>query len=299
MSTTNPSSANPGHGPNGAARNGSPASSSPPSTPAAAADRDARGRFTANNKGGPGNPFARRVANLRQALLEAVAPEDLRAIIGKMVEAAKQGDVAAARLVLAYGVGKPAPAVDPDTLEIQEWALWQKMPVLQPMLMDLMGPLQVPLANIIARIMVPLCQASFGKQMAEQIDPTLAVPPVPNPAQPQASASAAPQGKSVPTAPVGQPAPRPESAPPSARVASNGAKAQARKEKHQKESAGPAAKGPVRPAANEAKENHAGNQAELLQLLATFQQLLGPAQPARDNPFDLDPDEDLEADWQT
>jgi len=55
-------------------------------------------------------------------------PDDLRAILAQMVEAAKQGDVAAARLVLAYGVGKPAPAVDPDTLDVQEWALWQHNP---------------------------------------------------------------------------------------------------------------------------------------------------------------------------
>jgi len=110
------------------ARNGSPASSGPAPAPAGDSGRDARGRFTANNQGGPGNPFARRTAKLRQAMLEALMPDDLRAILAQMVEAAKQGDVAAARLVLAYGVGKPAPAVDPDTLDVQEWALWQHNP---------------------------------------------------------------------------------------------------------------------------------------------------------------------------
>src|SRR5438093_553525 len=83
----------------GAGPQGSP---SPEAAPADSSGRDARGRFTAHNKGGPGNPFARRVASLRQALLGAVAAEDLQAIITRMVEAAKQGDVAAARLVLAY-----------------------------------------------------------------------------------------------------------------------------------------------------------------------------------------------------
>ena len=39
--------------------------------------RDARGRFARGNGGGPGNPFARQSAALRQALLNAVTPQDL------------------------------------------------------------------------------------------------------------------------------------------------------------------------------------------------------------------------------
>src|SRR5260370_1376356 len=146
MATFPSSNGTPGARLESTARNGSQASSAPSPAPAGDSGRDARGRFTANNKGGPGNPFARRIASLRQALLEAVAPPDLRAIIGKVGEAAKQGGVAAARLVLAYTVGKPAPAVDPDTLDLQEWALWQQMPVLAQVLQSVMGPLQVPLA---------------------------------------------------------------------------------------------------------------------------------------------------------
>jgi hypothetical protein len=40
-----------------------------------ASQRDARGRFTRNNDGGPGNPFGRRVAELRAILLRS-ATED-------------------------------------------------------------------------------------------------------------------------------------------------------------------------------------------------------------------------------
>jgi len=79
------------------------------------------GRFAKGNPGGPGNPFARQVAALRRALLEAVSPNDLRGIISKMVDLAKDGHVAAAKIVLEYTLGKPAKAVQPDQLDIEEW----------------------------------------------------------------------------------------------------------------------------------------------------------------------------------
>src|SRR3954447_14754699 len=77
-------------------------------------ERDHVGRFKNGNRGGPGNPFARRVAKLRQAMLEECAEEDLRGITRAMIEAAKRGDVAAARLVYQYTLGKPAKVVEPD-----------------------------------------------------------------------------------------------------------------------------------------------------------------------------------------
>jgi hypothetical protein len=36
------------------------------------AERDARGRFSKGNRGGPGNPFARQITGLRRALIETV-----------------------------------------------------------------------------------------------------------------------------------------------------------------------------------------------------------------------------------
>ena len=69
--------------------------------------RDAAGRFTKGNPGGPGNPMGRRVAALRRALLDAVTEEDVRALAGALLEKAKGGDVAAARLIMPYLVGPP------------------------------------------------------------------------------------------------------------------------------------------------------------------------------------------------
>ncbi|HPM84240.1 MAG TPA: hypothetical protein PLF81_26230 [Candidatus Anammoximicrobium sp.] len=72
-----------------------------PSTNGDNGGRTARGTFAKGNAGGPGNPHAKRVARLRSALLRAVTPEDIKAIIRKLVESAKSGDVPAAREVLS------------------------------------------------------------------------------------------------------------------------------------------------------------------------------------------------------
>ncbi len=87
-------------------------------------DRDpATGRFLAGNRGGPGYPYGRRVAELRSALLDAVTPEDVRAIAATLVSAARGGDVAAAKEVLLRVLGRP---VETDLLERLE-ALEQQL----------------------------------------------------------------------------------------------------------------------------------------------------------------------------
>jgi hypothetical protein len=83
-------------------------------------DRQSDGRFAKGNPGGPGNPFARQVAKLRQVLLESVTEEDLREIVQAMVKKAKEGDMVAAREVLSRVIGKPAEAPDPDRLDVEK-----------------------------------------------------------------------------------------------------------------------------------------------------------------------------------
>ena len=82
--------------------------------------RDRNGRFTKGNPGGPGNPYARRVAELRTALLETVGNDGLAEIVRGLVTAARGGDVAAAKLVLSYTLGRPGVATDPDAVMIHE-----------------------------------------------------------------------------------------------------------------------------------------------------------------------------------
>lgn len=66
------------------------------------------GRFVAGNKYGRGNPLLRRLAEYRAVFNAAVEPKTLHAVISKMcVRAIKDGDVAAAKLILEYAIGKP------------------------------------------------------------------------------------------------------------------------------------------------------------------------------------------------
>ena len=82
--------------------------------------RDGRGRFAKGNPGGPGNPFARRVARIKSLIVDAVSDDDLRAVVAMLVERAKGGDVAAAREILNRLVGRPAAATDPEQRELEE-----------------------------------------------------------------------------------------------------------------------------------------------------------------------------------
>lgn len=65
------------------------------------------GRFTPGNPGGRGNPFAKRVAALRSALLDAVTPDDIAAAARALIAKAKSGDVPAIRELLDRCIGKP------------------------------------------------------------------------------------------------------------------------------------------------------------------------------------------------
>ena len=77
--------------------------------------RDAQGRFSEGNPGGPGNPHAGQVAKLRSALLDAVSAEDVEAIIQAVLKRAKEGDLRAAKMLLDYSIGRPRPAAElPD-----------------------------------------------------------------------------------------------------------------------------------------------------------------------------------------
>ena len=63
------------------------------------------------NGGGPGNPLIRQVQRIRVALLNAITPEAIQAVVQTLISKAKQGDVAAAKVVFERGAG-PAQALD-------------------------------------------------------------------------------------------------------------------------------------------------------------------------------------------
>ena len=93
--------------------------------------RDVHGRFTKANPGGPGNPFARRVAALRKALLDSVSEQDMVEMVEVLKQKARGGDVAAIKLILQYCVGKPEAPKDPDRMDVDEWQRLQQMRVSQ------------------------------------------------------------------------------------------------------------------------------------------------------------------------
>ena len=126
--------------------------------------REANGRFGKGNQFGPGNPFARRVAQLREAMLEAVGSDDLAAILAKLIEKARAGDVPASKLVLAYAIGKPGTAIDPDTLNHNEWQVWRRS-VAPPLEWDaVMTQMPLGFASTMQRFAMPCRVETFGKQ---------------------------------------------------------------------------------------------------------------------------------------
>jgi hypothetical protein len=87
----------------------------------AAEGRGSGGRFTGGNRFGKGNPHARRMAALRQAFLSAATEERMRELGEKLFAAALAGDWQAAKLLLPFVIGRPADAVNPDALDMEEW----------------------------------------------------------------------------------------------------------------------------------------------------------------------------------
>ncbi|KAF0167422.1 MAG: hypothetical protein FD161_5008, partial [Limisphaerales bacterium] len=85
--------------------------------------RNPLGRFGKGNKGGTGNPFARQVAGFRAALINSVTAADFAEIAQVLQCKAKNGDLAAIKLFLAYTVGKPTAPPDPDRLDLEDFQL--------------------------------------------------------------------------------------------------------------------------------------------------------------------------------
>jgi len=91
--------------------------------------RDEQGKFVKGNKCARGNPFAKKVAALRAALLQAITPQDVKSIIKKLIKQARSGDLAAAKEVFDRAVGRPT---ELDFLE--------KIEKLERMLDEIAGP---------------------------------------------------------------------------------------------------------------------------------------------------------------
>jgi hypothetical protein len=138
-------------------------SCSPAATPGPESGRDAQGRFAEGNRGGPGNPFARQVAALRCGLVARLTPQDLADVADALLRQAKEGSVAAAKLLLSYALGKPAQTVDPDTLDLHEWDLIRRTPDPAPEMAAAPHRIALPVAlKYLRATLPPIADAQCG-----------------------------------------------------------------------------------------------------------------------------------------
>ena len=116
--------------------------------------RQPNGRFAPGNPGGPGNPHYRKVAEYKKAMLAFVTIEDLGRIITTMKKKAEEGDVAAARLILQYTLGKPTSA-DPDMVEVDEWHKLQQQALRPRDWAAVLGSMPARIASMLTHVIWP------------------------------------------------------------------------------------------------------------------------------------------------
>jgi hypothetical protein len=129
--------------------------------------RESNGQFEAGNKGGPGNPFARHSARLRKMLLETVTDDDMRAVFGKLIELARGGDLGAIKLLLAYAIGKPAEAVDPDTVDLKELRQYQESSLPPQEMARVLGGLPPEMVCGLVRLFWPVTAQATVEPLAQ------------------------------------------------------------------------------------------------------------------------------------
>jgi hypothetical protein len=133
--------------------------------------REASGRFAKGNLGGPGNPFTRRTAALRRAFCESVTDEDIRSLAQQLLVKAREGDMGAAKVLLAYAIGKPAEAVDPDTLDEHEWQHFLRNPADVAEMTRILNSVPSGFACQLLRIMLVNTEDRLKSEMTTMLTP--------------------------------------------------------------------------------------------------------------------------------
>ena len=141
--------------------------SNTPETPKT--DRDEQGRFKVGNGGGPGNPFARKVAGFRAAFMEKITNEDVQKVVGVLLTMCLDGNLQAIKLFLAYSLGKPDKVLEPDRMDAHEWEVQKETAgMMQEMATVTQAPDPiVPLKA--ARVLRPLVGSIVEQQICDSI----------------------------------------------------------------------------------------------------------------------------------
>src|SRR5262245_18224965 len=84
-------------------------------------------------------------------MLNAVTEKELKKLVKRLLELAHAGDMAAAKLVLNYTVGRPAETVDPDRLDVDEWKLLDDSPTVHEIRRAVIDNIPPDVAAIILR----------------------------------------------------------------------------------------------------------------------------------------------------
>jgi hypothetical protein len=132
-------------------------------------ERGPKGTFRNGNRGGPGNPYARRVAKLRQAVMEECGEEDLREITREMINLAKRGDKVAAKLIYQYTLGKPDKQVDPDRVDADELDVLKGVAVPAALLQALLEAVPADAVNRLVQNLWPALVKTLAKDLDAQI----------------------------------------------------------------------------------------------------------------------------------
>jgi hypothetical protein len=77
-----------------------------------ASGRGTNGWFAKGNKLGTGNGMHMRMRRMRTALLDASSEDDIREIYRSLMDSARAGDTAAAKVLLEYLCGKPTQGIE-------------------------------------------------------------------------------------------------------------------------------------------------------------------------------------------
>ncbi|MFO0969236.1 MAG: hypothetical protein U0793_27080 [Gemmataceae bacterium] len=111
-----------------------------------------------------GNPYNRRVARLKWALLDAAPEEKITAIGEKLVQLALEGNVAAARVLFTYVLPK---GVEPDRVNMDEWEGYRKEQRMEEEMRPIMKSLEPEFALDIVRMLRPAASAGKAALMGE------------------------------------------------------------------------------------------------------------------------------------